>query len=54
MIKGPCIREIVMSVRFKVPDMACGACSTTITEAVTTLDPAAKVDADLKTILRLK
>jgi copper chaperone len=49
MIKGQCIREIVMSVRFKVPDMACGACSATITEAVTTLDPAAKVDADLKT-----
>jgi copper chaperone len=38
-----------MSVRFKVPDMACGACSDTITEAVTTLDSAAKVDVDLKT-----
>jgi copper chaperone len=38
-----------MSVRFKVPDMACRACSVTITEAITTLDPTAKVDADLKT-----
>lgn len=38
-----------MFVRFNVPDMACGACSVTITEAVTTLDPTAKVDADLKT-----
>jgi copper chaperone len=49
MIKGKCIKEIVMSIRFKVPDMACGACSTTITEAVNTLDPTATVDADLKT-----
>lgn len=38
-----------MSVQLNVPDMACGACSATITKAVTTLDPTATVDADLKT-----
>jgi copper chaperone len=42
-------QKIVMFVQFNVPDMACGACSATITEAITTLDPTAKVDADLKT-----
>jgi copper chaperone len=38
-----------MTVQLNVPDMACGACSATITKAVTTLDPTAIVDADLKT-----
>jgi copper chaperone len=38
-----------MTVQLNVPDMACGACSATITKAVTTLDPTATVDADLKT-----
>jgi copper chaperone len=38
-----------MTVQLNVPDMACGACSATITNAVTTLDPTATVDADLKT-----
>jgi copper chaperone len=38
-----------MTVQLNVPDMACGACSATITKAVTTLDSTAIVDADLKT-----
>jgi copper chaperone len=38
-----------MTVQLNVPDMACGACSATITKVVTTLDPTATVDADLKT-----
>jgi copper chaperone len=30
-----------------VPDMACGACADTITKAVQSLDPSAKVETDL-------
>jgi copper chaperone len=30
-----------------VPDMACGACADSITKAVQSLDPAAKVETDL-------
>lgn len=40
-----------MTLQLKVPNMACSACVTTITQAVTTLDPAAKVEADPKTKL---
>jgi copper chaperone len=35
-----------MTLQFKVPDMACSACATTITSAVTAIDPTAKVEAD--------
>ncbi|MBW4465321.1 MAG: heavy-metal-associated domain-containing protein [Pegethrix bostrychoides GSE-TBD4-15B] len=38
-----------MTLQFKVPDMACAACATTITSAVTAVDPAAKVAADPQT-----
>ena len=33
--------------RFNVPDMTCGHCASTITKAVRTADPKAKVDIDL-------
>ncbi|WP_088892233.1 heavy-metal-associated domain-containing protein [Leptolyngbya ohadii] len=38
-----------MTLQFTVPDMACSACATTITNAVTAIDPAAKVAADPST-----
>lgn len=38
-----------MTLQFTVPDMACSACATTITQAVNAIDPAAKVSADTKT-----
>lgn len=40
-----------MTLQLKVPNMACSACATTITNAVTAIDPTAKVDADTKTKL---
>ncbi len=40
-----------MSLQLKVPKMACSACANTIAQAVKTLDPAAAVEADLKTKL---
>lgn len=30
-----------------IPDMSCGHCRTSVTEAVTRLDPAAKIEVDL-------
>jgi copper chaperone len=38
-----------MTLEFNVPDMACAACATTITKAVTAIDATATVDADPKT-----
>ena len=32
---------------FEIPDMSCGGCANAIARAVTHLDPAAKVDADV-------
>jgi copper chaperone len=40
-----------MSFQVTVPDMACSACSDTITKAIQTIDPNAKVNADPKTKL---
>ena len=40
-----------MTLQLKVPTMACSACLNTIAQAVKTLDPAAAVEADLKTKL---
>ena len=40
-----------MSLQFTVPNMACSACSDTITKAVIALDPTANVQADPKTKL---
>ena len=34
-------------IEIKVPDMTCGHCSSTITKAVQTLDPAAKIEISL-------
>lgn len=39
----------MMTLEFKVPNMACAACVTTITNAVTAIDSTAKVEADPKT-----
>ncbi|MBU6449716.1 MAG: heavy-metal-associated domain-containing protein [Rhodospirillales bacterium] len=36
---------------FTVPDMDCGGCIRSITEAIHKVDPAAKVEADLTTKL---
>lgn len=36
---------------FTVPDMDCGGCVRSITEAIHRLDPAAQVDANLETKL---
>jgi copper chaperone len=36
-------------IELKVNDMTCGHCVKTITKTVTSLDPAAKVEADLGT-----
>lgn len=38
-----------MSLQLTVPDMACSACSETITKAIQTIDPSAEVNADPKT-----
>ncbi len=38
-----------MTLEFTVPDMACSACATSITQAVTAIDPTAEVKADPKT-----
>ncbi|MBN8560128.1 MAG: heavy-metal-associated domain-containing protein [Leptolyngbya sp. UWPOB_LEPTO1] len=38
-----------MSLQFTVPNMACSACSATITTAIKTIDPTAQVSADPKT-----
>ncbi|MBI4783142.1 MAG: heavy-metal-associated domain-containing protein [Oscillatoriophycideae cyanobacterium NC_groundwater_1537_Pr4_S-0.65um_50_18] len=38
-----------MTLQLTVPDMACSACATTITNAVMAIDPTAKVEADPKT-----
>jgi copper chaperone len=38
-----------MIFEFKVPNMACSACVTTIANAVTAIDATATVEADLKT-----
>ncbi|MFM0055626.1 heavy-metal-associated domain-containing protein [Paraburkholderia phytofirmans] len=32
---------------FDVPDMSCGGCANAITRAVTSLDPAAKLEVDV-------
>ncbi|MDX2244007.1 MAG: heavy-metal-associated domain-containing protein [Leptolyngbyaceae cyanobacterium bins.302] len=40
-----------MTLQFKVPNMACSACSETITKAVQAVDPTANVQADPKTKL---
>ena len=39
------------ALHFTVPDMDCGGCVRSITEAIHRLDPAAKVEADLETKL---
>lgn len=38
-----------MALQLKVPKIACAACVNTITQAVTAIDPTAKVKADTKT-----
>lgn len=38
-----------MTLQLTVPNMACSACVTTITDAVKAIDPAAEVNADPKT-----
>lgn len=38
-----------MTIQFKIPNMACGACAETITQAVIDIDPKASVKADPKT-----
>ena len=40
-----------MAIELTVPNMACSACSDTITQAVQAIDPAATVQADTKTKL---
>lgn len=40
-----------MTLQLKVPNMACSACSDTITKAVQAIDPGATVQADTKTKL---
>ncbi|MFL9911029.1 heavy-metal-associated domain-containing protein [Paraburkholderia sp. RL17-337-BIB-A] len=32
---------------FEIPDMSCGGCANAITRALTSLDPAAKLDVDV-------
>ncbi|HBB34760.1 MAG TPA: heavy metal transporter [Cyanobacteria bacterium UBA8803] len=41
----------IMTVQLKVPDMACSACTDTITKAIKAVDPTANVTADPKTKL---
>lgn len=38
-----------MTIELKVPNMACGACGETITQAILSIDPKASVKADPKT-----
>lgn len=38
-----------MSLQFTIPNMACSGCVTTITNAITAIDPTAKIEADTKT-----
>jgi copper chaperone len=38
-----------MTLELTVPDMACSACSDTITQAIKSIDPTAQVEADPKT-----
>ena len=38
-----------MKLQLKVPKIACSSCINTVTKAVTTVDPTAKVEADTKT-----
>lgn len=33
---------------FVIPDMACGGCASAITRALTRLDPAVKLDVDMR------
>ncbi|MGK7953568.1 MAG: heavy-metal-associated domain-containing protein [Xenococcaceae cyanobacterium] len=40
-----------MTIELKVPNMACGACAETITQAVLKVDPKASVKANPKTKL---
>jgi len=40
-----------MTLQLKVPNMTCSACVTTITKAITVIDPMAKVEANPKTKL---
>ncbi|MEG3985652.1 heavy-metal-associated domain-containing protein [Microcoleus sp. S28C3] len=40
-----------MTLKLKVPKMACSACANTITKAVQDIDSASTVEADLKTKL---
>ncbi len=40
-----------MALQLKVPNMACSACSDTITKAIQAIDPTATVQADPKTKL---
>ncbi|MEZ2228037.1 heavy-metal-associated domain-containing protein [Microcoleus sp.] len=41
----------IMTLQLKVPKIACSACANTIAQAVKTIDPAAVVEADIKTKL---
>ncbi|GAB4386835.1 MAG: hypothetical protein Kow00121_54280 [Elainellaceae cyanobacterium] len=40
-----------MTLKLQVPNMACSACGETITQAITSIDPNAQVNADPKTKL---
>lgn len=40
-----------MTLQLKIPNMACSACVTIITNAITVIDSTAKVEADSKTKL---
>jgi copper chaperone len=42
-------RTGIMTLQFQVPNMACSACSETITKAIQAIDPTATVQADPKT-----
>lgn len=37
-----------MALKLKVPNIMCSGCVETITEAITTMEPDAKVDVDIK------
>ncbi|MEA5507163.1 heavy-metal-associated domain-containing protein [Halotia wernerae UHCC 0503] len=37
-----------MSLKLKVPDIACDACATKITESIHTMEPNAQVEVDVK------
>jgi copper chaperone len=40
-----------MALQFKVPNMACSACSETIAKAIQAIDPTAEIQADPQTKL---